>query len=95
MTVVPFKTSLSVTVVEVPGLYVVGRYCMAVVEKKDERCSHDVSTTNFTGLSAYTNYTVQAWIINRNNLVGAKTTQIISTLTGSKSFSLKACMVQT
>ena len=85
MTVVPYKTSLSVTVVKVPGLYAVGRYCMAVVEKNDERCSRDVSATNFSGLSAYTNYTVKGWIINGNNLIGAKTTQVVSTLTHSKS----------
>ena len=86
MTIVPFKTSLSVTVVKVPGFYAVGLYCIAVVEKTDKRCSHDVSARNFYGLSVYTNYTVQGWIVNGNNLVGAKTSQIISTLTDSKAF---------
>ena len=85
MSVQRYKTSLFVTVTKVFGLYTVERYCMAVIEKNDTRCL-TVSHTNFSGLSAQTNYTVQGWITNGDNLVGNKATRIISTLTDSKSF---------
>ena len=92
MTVVPLITAVSVTVVKVPGYYAAGEYCISVVERNDERCFRDVSATNYSGLSAYTNYTVLGWIINSNGLIGGKTTQTVSTLTDSKfSSSLKAC----
>ena len=87
MSVQRYKTSLFVTVTKVSGLYTVERYCMAVIEKNDTRCLRDVSQINFSGLSAQTNYTVQGWITNGDNLVGDKATRIISTLTDSKSAS--------
>ena len=89
ITVVLSTTYVLVTVVNSPGLFAVKEYCMqitgvslptCVLESKPYGPGPFQANTTFSGLSPYTTYNVEGWIVNEDNVSGGIATKPIRTL---------------
>ena len=93
MVIIKSSTSLFVKITKKKGRYAVGKYCMEIVETNEQTCLVEASAygpephegnTTFSGLTPYTDYTVQGWIINGDHIPGATKVTVVKTLADSK-----------